>query len=228
MMVWETEAQRDRQHFKSVLAGYGPEGLRQLAIDSLGRQASRQQLDVKLSRGGRSTSAAVSGGADRIAQFAFLQFPDSPVQPLDGSARIAGDEARAPHIEVRNRSSKPIRYFEIGWIVKDNQGKEFWAASVPASGADLNLQPGHTAQTLQDTASLRFSNSPGGPVNISGMTGFVSQVEYADGKIWVPSRASIENTQLLRVLAPSPEEQRLTDLYRNKGLKALIEELKKF
>jgi hypothetical protein len=228
MMVWETEAQRDRQHFKSVLASYGPSGLQQLALDSLNRQASRQQLDVKLSRGGRSTSAAAGTGTERVAQFAFLQFPDSPVQPIEGSARIAGDEARSPHIEVRNRSSKPIRYFAIGWIVKDSQGKEFWAASVPASGNDLNLQPGQTAQTLEDTASLRFSQTPGGPVNIRGMTGFVSQVEYTDGKIWVPNRASIENTQLLRVLAPSPEEQRLTDLYRNKGLNALIEELKKF
>jgi hypothetical protein len=226
MMVWETEAQRDRQHFKTVLATYGPEGLQRLALDSVNRQAARQQLDVKLSRG-RTTSAATVG-SERSAQFAFLQFPDSPVQPLTGSAQLDGNEARSPFIEVRNRSSKPIRYFEIGWIVKDSQGKEFWAASVPASGNDLNLQPGAIAKTLQDTASLRFSKAPGAPLNISGMTGFVSQVEYADGKIWVPNRASLENTQLLRVLAPSPEEQRLTDLYRNKGLHALIEELKKY
>ena len=46
-------------------------------------------------------------------------------------------------------------------------------------------------------------------------------------KIWVPARASLENMQLLQVLAPSPEEQRLTDLYRKKGLRALVEELKK-
>jgi hypothetical protein len=227
MMVWETEAQRDRQHFKSILATYGPDGLQRLALDSMRRQETRQQLDVKLSRRGRSIPAA-TGGGERSAQFAFLQFPDSPVQPLAGSALLDGNEARSPYIEVRNRSSKPIRYFEIGWIVKDSQGKEFWAASVPASGNDLNLQPGHTAKTLEDTASLRFSKAPGAPLNISGMTGFVSQVEYTDGKIWVPNRASLENTQLLRVLAPSPEEQRLTDLYRNKGLHALIEELKKY
>lgn len=226
MMVWETEAQRDRQHFKTVLSTYGPEGLQRLALDSVSRQAARQQLDVKLSRGRATSSATV--GSERSAQFAFLQFPDSPVQPLTGSAQLDGNEARSPFIEVRNRSSKPIRYFEIGWIVKDSQGKEFWAASVPASGNDLNLQPGAIAKTLQDTASLRFSKAPGAPLNISGMTGFVSQVEYADGKIWVPNRASLENTQLLRVLAPSPEEQRLTDLYRNKGLQALIEELKKY
>ncbi len=126
----------------------------------------------------------------------------SPVQPLDGSVRIAGNEAKAPHIEVRNRSSKAIRYFEIGWIVKDSQGKEFWAASVPASGGDLNLKPGQTGRALQDTA-LRFSKGQGEPVAIEGTTGFVSQVEYTDGKIWVPDRTSTENAQLLPVIAPS-------------------------
>jgi hypothetical protein len=226
MMVWETEAERDRKHFKSVLATYGPEGLRRMALDSLSRQAARPRLDVQVSRGGRSVSSAVAGGSEHVAQFAFLQFPDSPVQPLDGSVRIAGNEARSPRIEVRNRSSKPVKYFEIGWIVKDSQGKEFWAASVPASGGELNLHPGQTARALQDTA-LRFSKGSA-PVAIEGMTGFVSQVEYTNGQIWVPDRASLENTQLLRVLAPSPEEQRLTDLYRTKGLKALMDELKKY
>src|SRR6202790_1013661 len=225
MMVWETEAQRDRQHYKSILARYGPEGLQRLALDSLNLQATRPRLDVQVSRGGRSTSAA-AGGGERQAQFAFLQFPDSPVQPLDGSVRIAGNEAKAPHIEVRNRSSKAIRYFEIGWIVKDSQGKEFWAASVPASGGDLNLQPGQTGRALQDTA-LRFSKGQGEPMAIQGTTGFVSQVEYTDGKIWVPDRTSLENAQLLSVMAPSMEEERLTDLYRKKGPRALIEELKK-
>jgi hypothetical protein len=225
MMVWETEAQRDRQHYKSILTKYGPEGLQRLALDSLNLQATRPRLDVQVSRGGRSTSAA-AGGGERQAQFAFLQFPDSPMQALDGSVRIAGNEAKAPHIEVRNRSSKPIRYFEIGWIVKDSQGKEFWAASVPASGGDLNLKPGQTGRALQDTA-LRFSKGQGEPVAIQGTTGFVSQVEYTDGKIWVPDRTSLENAQLLTVIAPSLEEQRLTDLYRKKGLRALVEDLKK-
>jgi hypothetical protein len=225
MTVWANEAQRDRQHFKSILAKYGPDGLQRMALDSLSRQAARPRLDVQVSRGGRSTSAA-AGGAERVAQFAFLQFPDSPVQPLDGTVRISGNEAKAPHIEVRNRSSKPIRYFEIGWIVKDGHGKEFWAASVPASGSDLDLRPGQKGRALQETA-LRFSQAQGEPVAIQGMTAFVSQVEYSDGGIWVPDRASLENMQLLQVLAPSLEEQRLTDLYRKKGLRALVEELSK-
>jgi hypothetical protein len=33
---------------------------------------------------------------------------------------------------------------------------------------------------------------------------------------------------LLRLLAPSPEEQRLSDLYRRNGINALLEDLKKY
>ena len=42
------------------------------------------------------------------------------------------------------------------------------------------------------------------------MVGFVNQVEFADGKIWVPNRQNLDNALLLKVLPPSAEEQRLT------------------
>jgi hypothetical protein len=58
------------------------------------------------------------------------------------------------------------------------------------------------------------------------MSGFVSQVQFADGKIWIPSRKDLGS--LLNILPPSPEEQRLTELYRTKGLQALVAELGKF
>ena len=74
----------------------------------------------------------------------------------------------------------------------------------------------------------RLSNDGGTPVAIAGMTGFVGQVEFADGKVWIPNRESLANAQLLGILEPSPEEQRLTDLYRKKGPKALADELNKF
>ena len=225
MMVWETEAQRDRQYFKAILQAYGADGLKRAMLDSLERQVQRPRLDVQVARG-RSTSAAASAG-ERYAQFAFLPFPDSPIQPLEGAARLAGNEARAPRIDVRNRSSKPVRYFEIGWIVKDRAGKEYWAASVPGTKADSSLAPGQTGHALEDTA-LQFSRGPGQPVAIESMTGFVSHVEYVDGKIWVPNRASLESTQLLRLMAPSAEEQRLSDMYRKKGLGPVVDELKKF
>jgi hypothetical protein len=227
LTAYEVEAQRDRQYFKQMLAAAGPQGLQRDVLASLGRQAERPRLNVAVRRGGRAVASAVVSGNEHLAQFAFLKFPDSPVEPIQGSAQISGNEARTPDIEIRNKSGRPVRYVEIGWIVRDPKGAEFMAASVPASGPELYLPAGQTARVLQNS-SLRFTRNAGEPVAIAGMTGFVSQVEFDNGKIWVPDRKSLQNLQLLRVLAPSTEEQRLTDLYKTKGLNALIEELNRF
>ncbi len=44
MTAWEMEAQRDREHFKRVLAQAGQDGLRQAMVESLARQAELQPL----------------------------------------------------------------------------------------------------------------------------------------------------------------------------------------
>jgi hypothetical protein len=220
MTVWEMEAERDRQYFKSVLASGGPEALRREMLDSLARQQERPRIDVRLSRGGRPVTSAAE--PERMARFAFLKMPDAPVEAIDGWAEVAGNEARTPTIQVQNRSSRPVRYVEIGWIVKDQEGHEFLAGSVPAAEGDLLLPPGKMGRVLQDTA-LRFSRSAGEPVQIASMTGFVSNVEFANGRVWVPSRASLP-----AMAPPSPEEQRLADMYRTKGLAAVMEELRKY
>ena len=220
MTVWEMEAERDRQYFKSVLGAGGPEALKREMLDSLARQQERPRIDVRLSRGGRAVTSAAE--PERLARFAFLKMPDAPVEAIDGWAEVAGNEARTPTIQVQNRSSRPVRYVEIGWIVKDREGHEFLAGSVPAAESDLLLPPGKTGRVLQDTA-LRFSRSAGEPVTIASMTGFVSNVEFANGRVWVPSRASLPPAA-----SSSPEEQRLADMYRTKGLNALVEELRKY
>ncbi len=225
LTAWELEARRDRAHFKSVLAAAGPAGLQREILARMAQEQERPRLNVRVVRGPSVTSAAL--GPEREAQFAFLKFPDSPVQPIEGSARIVGSEAREPRIQVRNRSAKPVRYVEIGWIVKDRRGSEFMAASLPASEPRLQLAPGRTGHILQDTA-LQFSRNGGEPVEIAGMTGFVSQVEFADGGIWIPNWDLLAEAQLLRILAPSPEEQRLTDIYRKKGVQAVVLELAKY
>ncbi len=224
LTFWETEAQRDRDHFKRVLAQSGSKGLQQEVLASLARQADQPQLDVRVIR--RRTVSAAAFAPEHTESFAFLKIPDSPIEPLDGSAEISGGEAHSPRVQVRNRSGQTVKYVEMAWLVSDASGRQFMAASLPASDAELYLPPGKTARLLQDT-ELRFSRR-GEPVAIQKMTGFVNQVEFADGKVWVPSRQNLENAALLNVLAPSPEEQRLTDLYRRKGLAALVEELKKF
>jgi hypothetical protein len=182
---------------------------------------------VRLVRHRTLSGAGVSAAGLHNEKFAFLEFPNAPVEPVDGWAELSarGDVAQAAHIEVHNRSTKPVRYVELGWLVSD-RNQQYMAASVPPSGPELLLRPNETARVDQDT-ELRFARN-GEPLSVRKMTGFVSQVEFTDGKVWVPSRQDLENNALLRVLAPSPEEQRLANLYRNKGLTALVEELKKF
>lgn len=220
MTVYELEARRDRQYFKSVIAEGGSERLQSEMLVSMKRLADRPGMDVQMVRGGRSTNFE----PEKQVQFAFLRFPDSPVDLVGGGARVAGNEARAPRLEVRNRSARPVRYLELGWILQDHQGREFVAASLPA---DLSLGPGQSSEILKDT-TLKLPQRPGQSVQIAGMTGFISTVEFADGKVWIPSRAELNGSRLQRVLAPSPEEERLLQIYRKRGLKALIEELKKF
>jgi hypothetical protein len=222
----EMEAQRDREHFKQVLLKSGKEGLKKEMLESLARQSELPALDVRVGRNGPSVASAALP-SEHEAQFAFLQFPDSPVEPVDGWVRISGNEARAPQIDVRNKSSKPVKYVEFGWVVSDSAGRQYMAGSLPSSESTLYLPAGSKASVRQDSA-LRFSAN-GQPVNIRNMTGFIDQVEFADGKVWVPSRQSLDNPLLQKVLAPSAEEQRLSQkIYLRKGIDALVEELKKF
>ncbi len=216
----EFEARRDRRYFKSILASGGPEKLREEMLSSLTHQADRPSLDVEVVRGARATNFE----PEKQVQFAFLSLPDSPIEPMGGMARIAGNEARAPRLEVKNRSERAIRYLEVGWILHDHSGREFLAGSVPA---ELNLAPGQKRQILED-ATLKFPQLGAQPLGIEGMTGFVSSVEFADGSMWIPTRGDLDSPELQRVLAPSDEEQRLAQIYRKKGLKALIAELNKF
>ncbi|MEO7144519.1 MAG: hypothetical protein ABI165_13555, partial [Bryobacteraceae bacterium] len=69
---------------------------------------------------------------------------------------------------------------------------------------------------------------PGQPLSITGMSGFVNDVEFNDGSVWIPSRAEIQSAGLESILGPSPEERRLVQIYRKKGLPALVAELNKF
>ena len=220
LTVCELEARRDRRYFKTLLAEGGPERLRGEIVASMQRQTDRPGVDVQMVRGGRVTNVE----SEKPLQFAFLKLPDSPVEPIQGMAYVSGNEARAPSLEVKNRSDKSVRYLEIGWILHDRAGRDFLAGSVPA---ELNLGPGQRNQVLKET-TLKFPQHPGQALSIEGMTGFVSTVEYTDGNVWIPSRSDLADPMLKSVVGPSPEEQRLVQLYRKKGLNALVEELKKF
>ncbi len=107
-------------------------------------------------------------------QFAFAAVPDSPVEAMGGTARVRAERSARPALlRVRNRSNKPVEHIEVGWIVRDQQGREFFAASVPA---DLKLAPRQQGEITR-RIRLRFQR----PVAIQSVTGFVANVEFAGG-----------------------------------------------
>jgi hypothetical protein len=215
MTVWEMEARRDRKYFKTLLENAGRDALQSAMLASLNRQADAPHPGVQVVRG-RATNA----DPEHEVQFAFLRVADAPVEPAAGIARVTANEAWAPRFEVRNVSKRPVRYIEIGWIVRDQSGNQFLAASLPA---DLNLAPGQGARVSPDAAIKVLDR-----ISIQAMSGFVSSVQFSDGSYWIPGRGAIEESELRDLASPSPEEQRLSQIYRKKGIDALIQELKKF
>jgi hypothetical protein len=212
MTVWELEATRDRQYFKEVLQSKGRDGLRAEMISSLNKQAERTHMDARVTAG-RATATA----STRQVQLAFVNPPNAPVVPEQGYARVVNDEARMPQIVIRNQSDRAIESLELGWIVKDARGREFVTGAIPV---DVSLAPRARSRVVQD-ASFRFTEAGGQGITIDTMTAFFNSVQYSDGKMWVPDRSKGSPT-------PSPEEQRLVELYRRKGIDVLMEELKRY
>jgi hypothetical protein len=215
LTIWELEARRDRQHFRNVLERAGSDGLKLEMASAMQRQTDRQQVGLQMVRGGRVTNV----DTEKKLQFAFLRVPDSPVEPMAGNASVAGNEARAPWFDLRNRSNKAVNHIEMGWIVRDGSGRQFLAGAV---SSDSKLGPGQRTQFTQDTL-VRFKKG----TEIGGMSGFVQHVEFGDETVWVPSREAMEQPGLRGIVAPSPEETRLLRLYASKGVDAVIEELKR-
>ena len=230
MTASEMEAQRDRMALKRVLARGGNPALTDAILKILARRQALPEVQGRIVRGRALTNAglaAISPDRGRQEQFAFLRFPDGPIQLIRGSAEIAGSDARAPSIEVANLSDKAVKYVELGWVLTDNDGHSYMAGALPSSDPAFSL-PARATATVRTANTLEFSTA-GKPLSIQKVTGFVNQVEFADGKVWVPSRQNMDsNPLLLQVIEPSAEEERLANLYVMKGFPALIEELKKY
>jgi hypothetical protein len=226
LTLWEMAARRDRKHFQQILQAEGARGLQREIIAAGQRQSERPRLDVQVVRSGAmpraSNAPATNYEMDREVQFSFLRMPGAPVELMAGAARIAGDQAKAPHLEIRNREPRSIRHLEIGLALRDSDGQEFLAATLPFDDS----VGGKSSAELKDNATLRVSKS-GSRVVLDGMSGFVNHVEFTDGEYWIPSRSDLADPRLLRLVAPSPEEQRLVQLYRRKGIDGLVEELRK-
>ncbi len=221
LVVYELEARRDRRYLAILLQSGRVAQLREELNFGL-QDFHPQQLGFELLQSGQAATRS-----EKPVNVGAVSFPSSPVQPMGGAARVAGNEVRAPQIEVKNRSQLTVRSIEMGWIVRDDRGKDFVAGSMPSK---LELGPVQMG-TMTEPGTLRFSHSTGQPMVIGGLLAFVSDVEFADGKLWIPTRVDIEEATsdpiLRRALATSPEQQRLADVYRRKGISGLAEELRK-
>ena len=220
LMVYELEARRDRRYMATLLKNQQYDQLRQELNFGL-QDVHPQQLGLELTRDLRPAGKQLSSTVNT------MRFPSAPVQAIGGDAQISGNEIHAPRIELKNLSRRPVRSVDMGWIVRDERGRDFVAGSVPAA---TPLGPVQTAVT-SETGTLRFSNASGQPVAIGALMAFVSNVEFADGNLWIPSRADIEEATtdpvLRKSLSSSPEHQRLAEVFRRKGIRGLAEELKR-
>lgn len=210
LLTWEMEARRDRKAFLASLEKGGVDALRQELIQASARLAEQPRLDLQVARAGRATAA----DAAKPVAFAFVDMPDSPLALMSGSAEVLGNEARRPRIEVLNRSKRGIRYLEIGWLVEDGQGTQFAAGSSPA---EMAIGPGARATVSQDQ-SLRFYRQGSSGMSINSLRAYLSAVEFSDGTLWVPSRDPS---------GVSGEQQRLAELYRRRGVQAVVEQLRR-
>ena len=221
LLVYELQARRDRAYLAKLLGDGHLSDVREelnFGLEDLGPQ----QFSLELLRDPRAAMTS-----ERAMSIEAVSFASSPVQTLGGAARVFGNEVRAPQIEVKNGSRKMVRNLDMGWIVRDERGQDFVAGSTPAP---IQLAPVQ-AENVSESATLRFSRPKGQPMLIEGLMAFVSDVEFGDGTVWIPSRRDIylatKDPLLRRALAASPEQQRLADVYRKKGINGLTEELRR-
>jgi hypothetical protein len=219
LMVYEMQARRDRQFLTRLLdSGRIPELREELNFGI--QDFIPRQLGLELLRGPRTASS-------REHAFAVnpVSFPKAPVQPLSGNAQVAGNEVRAPRVDIRNVSKLRVASVAMGWIVRDEHGTDFVA------GALTSRSPIGPVQTssISESGTLRFSLPTGQPMVIERLMTYVNDVEFADGSLWIPSRddidAATQDLTLRRELATSPEEQRLASIYRRDGTAGLKKEL---
>ena len=137
MTLLELEARRDRARLAAVLAERGGEALRAEALATLERQASRPALEARLAGGdGRGVSPTLEASMQPL-ELAFLDLQQAPLEIVAGASRVAGAQAISPSLEVRNRSPKTVRDFEVGWVVNDRAGRRYAAGAIPSTGGPL-------------------------------------------------------------------------------------------
>lgn len=217
LMVYELESRRDR-HYLANLLNTGRVGELRRELDFGLGGSNLPQLAMELLRAPDRSNEA---GHQHPMAVDVVAFSDSPIEAKGGTARVVGNDLEAPMVRVTNRSQRPVRSIEMGWIVRDENGRDFMAGSLPKK---IVLNPVESAQ-MTEAGDVRFLRPGGRPLDIENLLAFVNSVEYGDGSLWIPSRADIDQATgdpvLRHALAASPEQQRLENLYRRHGMNAL-------
>lgn len=219
LTAWELEARRDRQRLRVVLAKNGEDGLRQEILSSLAQRERLPHWDVKVARG----PAALGNG--EAVQLAFSKQADWPVEGIPSKAVRSGNEIRLPEINVSNKTDRHVRFVEYTLMARDKNGRMMSAGTLPSPVA---LRPQERG-ALRSNIAIELRQAEGQqPVAVESLTGVLSQVEFSNGEVWIPSRTGLEQLGLGETMPLSLEMQRLSGIYQRKGAQALIEELKKF
>jgi hypothetical protein len=221
LMVYQLEARREREYLAQLLHNQEWAKLRDELNFGLPDSAPRS-LGLEFIHGPLS-----SGLSARAFAVSPVVFSGAPVQPIGGGAQVVGNEVRAPYVELRRMSNRSVRSVELGWIVRDDHDRDFVGGSIPVALSGEAIQ----SVKITDSAAMRFSNGIGQPMVIGALRAFVNDVEFSDGKVWIPTRADIDEATtdpvLRHELANSPEQQRLAKIYRLKGTNGLADELKR-
>jgi hypothetical protein len=221
LLLYELEARQEREYLAALLHNRQWAKLRDELNFGL-PESSPSRLGLEFVHG--PLTAVMREQAFAVSPVAFS---GAPVQPIGGGAKVMGNEVRSPYVEVRRISNRSVRSLELGWIVRDDRGHDFVAGSIPVALSSDTIQ----TVKITDAAALRFSNGGGEPMVIGALRAFVSDVEFTDGKLWIPSRNDIDDATsdpiLRHELANSPEQQRLAKIYRLRGTTGLAEELKR-
>ncbi len=222
LTAWEMEARQDRQRLRQILARQGEDGLRREMLETLARDNQRPHLDVRVARGPSMLPGTLPNS--QAVEIAFSRQPDGPVEGQRGEASKAGNEIRIPALTVESKTSREVRFIEYTLMARDAQGKLMAAGSLPAT---VRLKANESV-TLRPNIALQILQMQGAPVDVTGLMGVLSQVEFADGGVWIAGRAGLVGAGVADAMPASLELQRLSDLYRKKSMTALVEELKRF
>lgn len=224
LTVLEMEARRDREHFLALWRRGGRPALTAAMQASLRRQAARPRLEVRLAGQGPATVPA--SAPVREMEVAVVNQPDAPLILESGSARVRGSISDAPRFLLRSRGGRAVRHFDIGWLVRDGAGSLYSVGSAPVTGP--TGLAGLQARETEGAGRFLIRPSSGGGPSIDAMLAYLRSAQFDDGMVWVPSRETLEASRLAEAVPVSAEEQRLSQLYRERGADATAEELRKF